>query len=305
MTELASNPIRERVGFSLARVWNIAGNTFTESLRQKVFNILLIFALVIIASASFFAEFTFEEDVAVVASYQLKSIKDTCFGALSVIGMLIAIVGTAMLLPNELENRTIYTILSKPVRRFEFLLGKYLGTVLLTFVSVVLMSLMFSAVLVFKEVRLSKATKAGLTENSPAVEKEKAAELVGKIRHETYDLDIVKGVLLIFVKLCLLAAITLMVSTFSTSMVFNVAMALLVFFAGHLVGMAKETWHAHALVSYALGVIPDLDMFNVADDIILGNVIPWAHVGKVTTYGVVYLSCVIGAAHLIFASREI
>ena len=64
----------ERVGFSLARVWNIAGNTFTESLRQKVLNILLIFALVIIASASFFAEFSFGEDVAAVASYELKSI---------------------------------------------------------------------------------------------------------------------------------------------------------------------------------------------------------------------------------------
>ncbi|MEI6084861.1 MAG: ABC transporter permease [Verrucomicrobiota bacterium] len=295
----------ERVGFSLARVWTIAGNTFTESVRQKVFNILLIFALVIIASASFFAEFSLGEDVAAVASYELKSIKDTCFGALSVIGMLIAIVGTAMLLPNELENRTIYTILSKPVRRFEFLLGKYFGTVLLTFVSVLLMSLMFLAVLAFKEVRLSKSAKAEVTAAGSDTEKQKAQELVVKIHDEAYDPDIVKGILLIFVKLCLLAAITLFVSTFSTSMVFNVAVALLVFFAGHLVGIAKEAWQAHTIVTYLLGVIPDLGMFNVADDIILGNVIPWPHVGKVAAYGVVYLSCVVGAAHLIFASREI
>lgn len=295
----------ERVGFSLPRVFTIAGNTFTESLRQKVFNILLIFALVIIASASFFAEFSFGEDVAAVASYELKSIKDTCFGSLSVIGMLIAIVGTAMLLPNELENRTIYTILSKPVRRFEFLLGKYLGTVLLTLVSVVLMSVMFFAVLAFKEARLTVAAKADVTAAGTAVEKQKAVEQVLKIHQEAYDVDIVKGVVLIFVKLCLLAAITLFVSTFSTSMVFNVAVALLVFFAGHLVGTAKEAWHAHTVVTYLLGVIPDLGMFNVADDIILGNVIPWEHVGKVATYGIVYLSCVVGAAHLVFASREI
>lgn len=295
----------ERVGFSVGRVATIAGNTFTESLRQKVYNILLIFALVVIASASFFAEFSFGEDVAAVASYELKSIKDTCFGALSVIGMLIAIVGTAMLLPNELENRTIYTILSKPVRRFEFLLGKYLGTVLLTLVSVILMSVMFFSVLVFKEARLSVNAKAEVAAAPTGTEKQKAEDQVLKIHHEAYDIDIVKGILLIFVKLCLLAAITLLVSTFSTSMVFNVAVTLLVFFAGHLVGIAKEAWHNHPLLLYALGIIPDLGMFNLADDIILGNVIPWAHVAKVATYGVAYLSCVIGAAHLIFSSREI
>ncbi|MCG3150293.1 MAG: hypothetical protein PCFJNLEI_03776 [Verrucomicrobiae bacterium] len=295
----------ERVGFSVARVGTIAANTFTESLRQKVFNILLIFALVVIASASFFAEFAFEEDVAVVASYQLKSIKDTCFGALSVIGMLIAIVGTAMLLPNELENRTIYTILSKPVRRLEFLLGKYLGTVLLTFVSVVLMSVMFLAVLTFKEARLSQPAKAVVEQTESPVEKQKAQEQVAKIRAEAFDPAIVKGILLVFVKLCLLAAITLLVSTFSTSMVFNVAVALLVFFAGHLVGLAKEAWQAQPLLVYLLGIIPNLDLFNVADDIILGNFVPWAHVGKVTGYGLVYLSGVLAAAHFIFSNREI
>ena len=86
----------EHVGFSVRRIWQIAGNTFTESLRQKVYNILLIFALVVIASASFFAQFAVGEDITQTASYELKSIKDTCFGALSVIGMLIAVVGTAM-----------------------------------------------------------------------------------------------------------------------------------------------------------------------------------------------------------------
>ena len=107
----------ERVGFSLGRVGTVAANTFVESLRQKVYNILIIFALVVIASASFFSQFTFSE--------QLKFVKDFCLGAVSVFGTLIAIVGTAQLLPAEMESRTIYTILAKPVRRVEFLLGKY------------------------------------------------------------------------------------------------------------------------------------------------------------------------------------
>ena len=295
----------DRVGFSVRRVGLIAANTFTESLRQKVYNILLIFALVVIASAGFFAQFALGEDIAQTASYELKSIKDTCFGALSVIGMLIAVVGTAMLLPNELENRTIYTILSKPVRRFEFLLGKYFGTVLLTLVSVVLMSLMFGAELAFKESRSVaelRAANAGLTAPDDVRHGE---QQVAKLRAEAFDPDILKAVVLIFVKLCLLAAITLLVSTFSTSMVFNVAVTLLVFFAGHMVGIAREAWQQHTILSYLLGVLPDLGLFNVADDIILGNVIPWGHIGKVAAYGGIYLSCVVGAAHLIFANREI
>ena len=98
-------------------------NTLTEAVRQKVFNFFLIIGLVFIASASFFAQFTFGE--------QMKFIKDTCLGVISVISTLIAIVGTAQLLPSEVENRTIYTILAKPVRRFEFLLGKFFGSLLL------------------------------------------------------------------------------------------------------------------------------------------------------------------------------
>lgn len=295
----------ERVGFSLGRVFSIAGNTFTESLRQKVYNILLIFALVVIASASFFAQFTFGEDPGQAASYELKSIKDTCFGALSVIGMLIAVVGTAMLLPNELESRTIYTILSKPVRRVEFLLGKYFGAVLLTLTSVILMSVMFFAVLTFKEMRLSKEIRA-LQSHAPSAEKgQELGEGVAKLHYETYDVDIVKGIWLIFVKLCLLAAITLLVSTFSTSMVFNVATTLLVFFAGHLVSVVREAWQQHVVLGYLLRVLPDLDMFNVADDIILGNVVTWLHVGEVTVYGVLYTACVVAASHFIFANREI
>lgn len=295
----------ERVGFSLRRVWQVAVNTFTESVRQKVYNILLIFALVVIASASFFAQFTFSEDVAQLASYELKSIKDTCFGALSVIGMLIAVVGTAMLLPNELESRTIYTILSKPVRRFEFLLGKYLGSVLLTFVSLVLMCLMFLAVLVFKEQRLTGELRQQVTITEHPESVQELQHQIQRIRAEAFDRDILKAVILIFIKLCLLAAITLLVSTFSTSMVFNVAVALLVFFAGHLVGIAKEVWQQYAVINYLLSIIPDLGLFNVADDVILGKAIPWPHVGKVSLYGLVYLSAVIGASHLIFANREI
>jgi len=299
MTEPASPVVIPRpagsewVGFSPGRVAAIARNTFTEAVRQKVFNILLVFALVVIATASLFAEFSFSE--------QLKFVKDFCLGTITVFGTLIAIVGTAQLLPNEVEHRTIYTILAKPVRRFEFLLGKYTGSVLLIFMSLVMMTLMFSAALVYKEQRLIASARedaAGMS--APDLQQE-----IGQIQAATFDPDLVKALLLIFVKLALLAAITLLVSTFSTSMVFNVTVAFMILVAGHLVGTARDMWADNRLAVWLLGIIPDLGSFNIADDIILGNAIPWAHVAKVVLYGMVYLVCTVAGAHFIFSDREI
>jgi hypothetical protein len=304
MTESQANSIAattaaksERVGFSLHRVWIIGLNTFTESMRQKVFNILLIFALLAIGSASFFTEFTF--------TVQLKFIKDFCLGAVSVFGALIAIIGTAQLLPNELENRTIYTILAKPVRRFEFILGKYTGTALLLFLSVLMMSLMLGAVLKIKEARLvADAKQTVQLANSPA-DREVAEGDLAQIYADTRDADMIKGVILIFVKLSLLAAITLLISTISTSMIFNVVAAFMLFFAGHMRSTAAEAWAQHRLWLALLAIIPDLGAFNVADDINLGNLIPWQYVGQVSLDGLGRIVVILIAAHLIFAKREI
>ena len=295
MAATATRP--ERVGFSLYRVWIIGLNTFTESTRQKVFNILLIFALVAIGSASFWSEFTFSE--------QLKFMKDFCLGAMSFFGTLIAIVGTAQLLQNELDNRTIYTLLAKPVRRLEFILGKYTGMALLLFLSVLIMSLMLGVVLKFKEMRLVAVAQQGAQYASSASGSEAAEADLAQIRAQTRDADMVKGVILIFIKLSLLAAITLLISTISTSMIFTVAVAFMVFFAGHLRSTAADAWAQHKVWLAFLAVIPDLSAFNVADDINLGNLIPWQHVWEVAVDGLGRTLVILIATHLIFAKREI
>ena len=295
MTE-ATAP-KERVGFSLNRVWTIAVNTLTEAVRQKVFNILLVFGLVAIACALFFRQFDFGEE--------FKFVKDFCLGAMSVFGTCIAIVGTGMLLPNEVEHRTIYTILSKPVRRFEFLLGKYLGSIQLVLTSTVLMSMMFAAVLFVMMVVSQGRVRAEASHHSEESARVELQTQYEQIRAAALDPDIVKGVLLIFVKLCVLAAITLLVSTFSTSMVFNVIASTMIFIAGHLVGPAKDMWGHLAIAKWLLAIVPDLGAFNVADDIIIGNVIPWGHVGSVVLYGMTYAAAVVAAAHFIFEGREI
>src|SRR5258707_3463268 len=129
--------------FSFGRIGAITTNTLTELTRQKVFYFLLIFALLLIGSSAFLARFTFQQE--------FQILKDVSLGAMSIFTSLLAIIATARLIPQDIEDRTIYTILAKPVPRFEYLLGKLLGVLLLLAISVVLMSALFIVVLYVRE----------------------------------------------------------------------------------------------------------------------------------------------------------
>jgi hypothetical protein len=97
----------------------------------------------------------------------------------------------------------------------------------------------------------------------------------------------------------------LLVSTVSTSMTFTVAVSFLSFFTGHLLGPAKELWSRLPIAYWLLALLPDLNTFNVADDVILGNIVPWSHVASAALYGLGYSTGILAAAHFIFANREL
>jgi ABC-type Na+ efflux pump permease subunit len=300
MTETAvaaPGPARERVGFSLNRVGIIAANTLTEAMRQKVFIVFLVIGLVFIASAVFFAQFSFGE--------QMKFIKDTCLGVISVISLLIAIAGTAQLLPNEVEHRTIYTILAKPVRRIEFLLGKFVGSLFLLGLSIAAMCLLFAAVLFIKQQGMIRELREQYGQNLAAAETTELNRQIQDINRSVLDVDLVKAVLAEATRATLVAAITLLISTFSTSLVFNVIVPFMVFLAGMLRGAAAEVLGGHKLLMAALAVLPDFGLFSIADEINLGNVVPWAHIGAIVGYGLARTLIIVIAAHLIFSRREI
>src|ERR1700675_3805740 len=129
--------------FSLARVFAITTNTLTELTRLKVFYVLLIFALLLIGSSVFMARLTFQQE--------FQILKDVSLGAMSIFTSLLAIVATARLIPQDIEDRTVYTILAKPVPRFEYVLGRLAGVLLLLAISTLVMSAMFLVVLYARE----------------------------------------------------------------------------------------------------------------------------------------------------------
>jgi ABC-type Na+ efflux pump permease subunit len=141
---------------SLYRIIVMGRITLTESVRQKVLSVLLVFALLLVAFSVFVSQLAtpnLDSPAAGLIDDQIKFVKDFGCGAIGLFGFAIALLSTAQLIPQELHNRTIYTILAKPVRRSEFLLGKFLGIVLLVALAVALMSTAFGLSLYWQEVR--------------------------------------------------------------------------------------------------------------------------------------------------------
>ncbi len=153
MSETAA-PIRRHRWFSPGRVLTIAGGTFTQLVRMKVFSFMAIFALLLIGTSFAFADLKTDQE--------LKMLKDVALAAMALFSMLFAIAGTALLIPRDIEDRTLYTILCKPVPRLEYLLGKLTGVVWLLLISLVCMDVLFSAVLHLKEKAIVEQQLSGL-----------------------------------------------------------------------------------------------------------------------------------------------
>src|SRR5881275_2757442 len=137
-------------GVSFSRVLAITANTLTELTRLKVFYVLLVFALLLIGSSIFMAQFTFQQE--------FQILKDISLGAMSIFTSLLAILAMARLIPQDIEDRTIYTILAKPVPRFEYVVGKLAGVLLLLAIGTLVMSAMFLAVIYWREQTLLHET---------------------------------------------------------------------------------------------------------------------------------------------------
>jgi len=138
---------------SLLGTWAISVYTWREGMRKKTLIGFLLLSLLVILGSTFMTAFMTEASIGenLQASADTKIIKDICVSAISVFGILITIFISASVVPTEVENRVIYTILSKPVRRFQYLLGKFIGVQLIVIINLVLMTALFFVALLIKE----------------------------------------------------------------------------------------------------------------------------------------------------------
>lgn len=131
--------------------WTIAVYTWREGMRKKILMAILIFSILVIAGSNFMTSFLTQSTPVGEIDMQAKQMKDLCVTAISIFGVLITIFISASVVPNEVENKVIYTILSKPVRRFQYLLGKFAGVQLIVILNLALMTALFFVALYLKE----------------------------------------------------------------------------------------------------------------------------------------------------------
>src|SRR5437660_3847787 len=187
--------------FSFGRVLAITTNTLTDLTRQKVFYFVLIFAVLLIGSSVFMARLSFQQE--------FQILKDVALGAISIFTSLLAIVATARLISQDIEDRTVYTILAKPVPRIEYLLGKLAGVLLLLAIGTFVMSSVFLAVLYTREQTVLHETVRQMSK----APREQVDDALRAVRSSALNIDLFPGITVIYLKACLLAALTLFIST--------------------------------------------------------------------------------------------
>lgn len=287
--------------FSIARLSALTANTLTDLTRLKTFYVLVIFALLLIGNSVFMARLTFQQEFQVL--------KDISLGAMSIFTSLLAIIATARLLPQDIEDRTVYTILAKPVQRVEYLAGKLGGVLLLLAISLFLMSALFIAVLVLREQALLAATQRQMA-GAPT---EQLNDALRAIRDAAFNWNLLWGIAIIYLKACLLASLTLFVSTFATTNIFTIIVMVFIYFIGHLQGIAREYWLqensasllARIFLAFVALVFPDLQLFNLTDDIVAGAVVPLPVLAKTALLGCAYTTIYLAFAAAVFYRREL
>lgn len=290
--------------FSPARIWTLASATVTQLVRMKILAFLLVFCFIVVAAGFAFPVMNPEQ--------QLKLLKDVSFGALQVFSVVIAIVSTALLLPRDLEDRTLYTILSKPVPRFEYLLGKLIGVLLLIGAGLILMDIAFSAVLWFRQNLVLSQSIAALKQQGVATP-EAIAQLNDFVARQGLTWTIHFGVWAIFLKAAVITALALMISCFASSTLFTVVIAFCVTIIGHGQGLIRDHFlHGSfsTLVEKTLSALlailtPDLGVFDVVDNVINGEIVTTASLGIMTGTAAMYLVGYAVVSHLLFVEKEL
>jgi len=265
--------------------WTIAVHTWREGIRKKILVAFLILSLLVIFGASFL---TTALDPTADTDMSMKLIKDISITTIDIFGVLIAIFIAASVVPAEMDNKVIYTVLSKPVRRFQYLLGKFAGVQLIVIVNLLLMGGLFVTALY--------------------------------MRQQIFPSLLLWSMLLMYFQFLIVSAFTFAISCTSTSAVLPTIGGLFIYLVGNLTEYLKDVavrsadateWFSRFIGHLSSGlhyVLPNLQHFSLKTQILAGQPndppadaqIPW-----MVLYGIVYGLSGFLLAYWIFRRREL
>jgi len=255
-----------------ARLSAITLNTFREAVRDRVLYNLIVFVLLLVASAPLFGQISIGIERLILVNVGLSSI--------SLFGTIIAILVGIGLVSKEIEKKTLYTILSRPVRRWEFIVGKYFGLLLTLVVNTAFMTIgLYLALLV-------------------------TGHSLGKV-----DALLLVAIYCIVLQFMMMVALTLLFSSFSTpvfSAIFAFALFVIGTFAEDLKNFAAMSHGVTQwLATAAAYVVPNFASLNVISQAAHEQPISGSLVAFNTLYALLYSGAVTAAAVLIFERRNL
>lgn len=250
------------------KVLSIALNTFRENLRDKLLYNLLVFALLMIGSSLLLMRLTLGEFHRLLLNVGL--------GSINIFGVLIAIFVGIGLVNKEIEKKTIYTIISKPVARYQFLIGKYLGLTLTLLVNTLIMAGGLLLVLFAQGVPIESM--------------------------------LFKALGLIFMEFMVITAVALLCSTF-TSATLSAIFTLATYVIGHLTADLKIFGEKmdegmRALVTGLYYILPNLERFNLKGNVIHHVEVSGTDLLLIVAYGLTYVAFLLISASIIFQRRD-
>lgn len=248
----------------------VAKNTFREAIRDRILYNLVVFALLITASAILLGELTNGQEA--------RTIVNLGTNAILLFGVVIAIFVGVSLVSKEIEKRTIYSIFSKPVGRGQFVIGKYLGLCLTLLVNTSIMA---------AGVCLALLYVGGLNLIVPAV----------------------SAVVLIYLELLIITAVAILFSTFSTPAL-SALLAFLIFIIGHLsaslreLGTALASDFARFVLNFIYFALPNLAIFSFRTEAANGFLAPLNMILLAAAYAIVYSGALLAVSVAIFSRRN-
>jgi ABC-type transport system involved in multi-copper enzyme maturation permease subunit len=260
----------------------IALNVFRESVRDKVLYNLVFFAIVLMGASYLIGQLTAGQDV--------KIIKDLGLAATSIFGLFIAVFIGIGLVSKEVEKRSIYSLLAKPIERHHLVIGKYLGLVLTLAVNLSVMAFALYVVLAYMGWIADPLAVAGW--ERPAL-----------------DPAMLKAFLLTFCELAIVTAIAVFFSTFSTP-ILSAAFTFALFIAGRFSADLRnfnqviDSPVANALTTGLYWLLPNLSPFDVRAQVVHGVPVTASYIGLSVGYAALYITAMIVASAAVFARRD-
>jgi Cu-processing system permease protein len=260
----------------------VARHVFKDSVRDKVLYSIVAFAVLLMGASYLIGQLTAGQDV--------KMIKDLGLAAMSLFGLFIAIFIGIGLVAREIDRRSIYALLAKPVRRHEFIVGKYLGLVATLFVNLAVMAVAYYAVLAYMALILPADAFKG--DRPPT------------------DVRLLLGIAMIAGELALVTAVAVFWSTFSSSALLSAALTAGLWVAGQFGSDLRNfdqvvpSPAAAGLARALYYVLPNFAAFDVKAQVVHGLPIGASYVMTTLAYGAAYVAMLLTASVLIFSRRD-